>query len=221
MIHILNSTGGSDKINSIKYEDSPSDDHKREMNEKTPLITIDWENIIPEPPSNTSDVTKMDLEQVQRLTRNISKDDYDLVMTVDDDPENLFRPYAKKMGLHYPQDLIDKAIQHIDVVVLKLKYKFRRARPYQLAPHLGYFISVLTTGTHQTPAYPSGHQAQGAMAAEVLSSLYPEHKTQWYKFAGLTGKARVMQGVHYPSDNEASMILARVLWENIKSNNDK
>ena len=95
MIHILNSTGGSDKINSIKYEDSPSDDHKREMNEKTPLITIDWENIIPEPPSNTSDVTKMDLEQVQRLTRNISKDDYDLVMTVDDDPENLFRPYER------------------------------------------------------------------------------------------------------------------------------
>ena len=163
----------------------------------------------------------MDLEQVQRLTKNVSKDDYDLIMNVDDDPENLFRPYAKKMGLEYPQELIDKAIQHIDVVVLKLKYKFRRARPYQIAPHLGYFISVLTTGTHQTPAYPSGHQAQGAMAAEVLSSLYPEHKTQWYKFAGLVGKARVMQGVHYPSDNEASMILARVLWENIKINNDE
>ena len=221
MIHILNNTGGSDKINLIRYEDAPSDKHKKEMNEKTPLITIDWNSIVPEPPSNTSDVTKMDLEQVQRLTRNLSKDDYDLIMQVDDDPENLFRPYAKKMGLKYPQKLIDKAIQHIDVVVLKLKYKFRRARPFQVAPHLGYYISVLVTDTHQTPAYPSGHQAQGAMAAEVLSSLYPEHKTQWHEFSALAGKARVMQGVHYPSDNEVSMILARVLWENIKSNNDE
>ena len=58
------------------------------------------------------------------------------------------------------------------------------------------------------------------MAAEVLSSLYPEHKTQWYEFADLVGKARVMQGVHYHSDNEVSMILARVLWENIKENID-
>ena len=220
MIHILNATGGSDKIESIKYDIKPSEKHKKEMEESIPLITIDWESIVPNPPSNTSDVTKMDLEQVQRLTRNLSKEDYDLVMKVDDDPENLFRPYAKKMGLEYPEELIGKAIQHIDVIILKLKYKFRRARPFQIAPHLGYIISVIQTSTHQTPAYPSGHQSQGAMAAEVLSSLYPEHKTQWYKFAGLAGKARVMQGVHYPSDNEASMILARVLWENMKENID-
>jgi len=29
-----------------------------------------------------------------------------------------------------------------------------------------------------------------------------------------------MQGVHYPSDNEAGMLLARVLWENMKDNLD-
>ena len=218
MIHILNATGGSDRVNSIQYEGEPTDKHKREMNEDIPLITIDWDSIVPKPPSNTSDATKMDLEQVQRLTKDLSKDDYDMIMDVDDDPENLFRPYAKKMGIDYPQELIDKAIQHIDVVILKLKYKFRRPRPSQLAPHLGYHISVLVTKTHQTPSYPSGHQSQGAMVAEVLSSLYPEHKTQWHKFSKLTGKARVMQGVHYPSDNEVSVTLARVLWSNIKDN---
>ena len=100
MIHILNATGGSDKIESIKYDINPSEKHKKEMEESIPLITIDWESIVPNPPSNTSDVTKMDLEQVQRLTRNLSKEDYDLVMKVDDDPENLFRPYAKRWVLN-------------------------------------------------------------------------------------------------------------------------
>ena len=218
MIHVLNSAGGSDEINSIRYEGVPKDKHKREMEEKTPLITIDWDSIIPEPPSNTSDVTKMDLERVQSVNRNISYEDFDLIMLVDNNPEDLFKPYAKKMGLDYPQELIDKAIQHIDVIVLKLKYKFRRARPFQIAHRLGCVISVIHTGTHQTPAYPSGHQSQGSMAAEVLSSLYPEHKDEWYRLADLVGTARVMQGVHYPSDNEASVILARVLWENMKDN---
>ena len=74
--------------------------------------------------------------------------------------------------------------------------------------------------TASTPSYPSGHQSQGSMAAEVLSSVYPEHKSQWNKFAALTGDARIMQGVHYSTDNEVSKTLARILWENMKDNLD-
>jgi len=220
MIHILNNAGGSDKINSIRYEDKPSDKQNAKMKRSTPLITIDWNSIIPDPPSNTSDVTKADLSQVESLSRNVSYEEFDLIMLVDDDTENLFKPYTNKFGLNYPTELIDSVVKNIDTVLLNLKYKFRRARPFQVAPHLGYVISVIQTSTHQTPAYPSGHQGQGAIIAEVLSSLYPEHKTKWHELACLVGKARVMQGVHYPSDNEASMILSRILWENMKENLD-
>lgn len=222
MIHVLNSAGGSDEINSIRYEGNPTDKQKVKMKRSTPLITIDWNSIIPEPPSNTSDVTKMDLAKVEELSRGVSYEEFDLIMLVDDDTENLFKSYAKKANLDYPTELIDSIINNIDTVLLNLKYKFKRARPFQIAPHLDYIISVIQTDTHQTPAYPSGHQGQGAIVAEVLSSMYPEHKTEFSKLAELVGKARVMQGVHYPSDNEVSMMLARVLWENIKSNlNDK
>jgi len=220
MIHVLNSTGGSDQINLIRYEGTPDAKRQRQMKVPTPLITIDWNSILPEPPSNTSDVTKMDLEQVQRLTKLLSFEEFDFVMMVDNDIEDLFRPYVKKMGLMYPQDLIDTALEHIEAISLKLKYKFKRARPFQISSHLGYVISVIETSTHKTPSYPSGHQGQGSIIAELLSSLYPEHKAAFYKFAGLVGKARIMQGVHYPSDNEAGMLLARVLWENMKDNLD-
>ena len=72
--------------------------------------------------------------------------------------------------------------------------------------------------TANTPSYPSGHATEGALIAEVLSSLYPEHKSKFYEFAGLVARARVLQGVHYTRDGEASMMLARICWENIKSN---
>ena len=220
MIHILNNTGGSDQINSIQYEGVPTDKQKIKMKRPTPLIKIDYSSIVPDPPANSSDLTKIDLEQVQRLTRNLSREDVRLVEIVDEDPEDLFKPYMKRMGLLYPQELIDISIDHIDTVLLNLKYKFRRARPIQIAAHLGYIISVINTDTHDTPAYPSGHQGQGAMVAEILSSIHPEHKTKFYEFSRLVGKARVVQGVHYPSDNETSVTLARILWEDMKKNLD-
>ena len=221
MIHILNSTGGSDQINSIRYEGSPTDKQKAIMKRSTPLITIDWDSIIPDPPSNTSDVTKTDLSKVEELSRRISFEEFDFIMLVDDDTANLFKAYTKRVGLDYPTGLIDSVVDNIDTMLLNLKYKFRRPRPFQIAPHLGYIISVIQTDTHQTPAYPSGHQGQGAIIAEVLSSLYPEHKAQWNNFADLVGKARVMQGVHYPSDNEVSITLAKTLWANMKDNLDE
>jgi len=221
MIHILNSTGGSDQINSIQYEGVPTDKQKAKMQRSTPLITIDWDSIIPDPPSNTSDTTKTDLAKVEELSRRVSFEEFDFIMLVDDDTANLFKDYAKRVGLDYPTELIDSVVDNIDTVLLNLKYKFRRARPFQIAPHLGYIISVIQTDTHQTPAYPSGHQGQGTIIAEVLSSLYPEHKSQWDEFANLVGKARVMQGVHYPSDNEVSITLAKTLWVNMKDNLDE
>jgi hypothetical protein len=32
----------------------------------------------------------------------------------------------------------------------------------------------------------------------------------------LAGRARILQGVHYPSDNDASMVIASVLYEDLK-----
>ena len=217
-MHILNEAGGSESINSIVYEGQPTDKQRKIMERESPLVTIDWNSILPDFPLNTSDITKMDLQEVERVTRNLSKQDVDFILMADEDPVHWCEPCLKKLGLTYPKDLIDSIIKEIDPILLNLKYKFRRARPAQVAPHLGYVISVIETTTHQTPAYPSGHQVQASIAAEILCSLYPEHSSMFYKLASTIGYARVMQGVHYPSDNEAGMILARVLWENIRTN---
>jgi len=220
MIHILNAAGGSEEINQIKYEGQPREKDKKEMQKDTPLVTVDWIDLIPAPPENTSDSTKLDLQELERVTRNLSKEDFDLVMTVDKEPSDLFMPYLKRNGLTYPKELIDLVLDNVYPIWLKLKYHYRRARPFQIAPHLGFTISVIQTSTHQTPAYPSGHQAEGSVIAEVLSSIYPEHKTKLYEIGAMVGRGRILQGVHYQSDNDASMIMTRLLWSNIKENLD-
>ena len=216
--HILNKAEKVHDINSIKYEGQPTEKEKRWMKKKTPLVTVNWKTLIPAPPLNSSDVTKLDLQVVERMTKNISKKDFDFIIKVDNEVSDMFIPYLKRHGLKYPADVIDKVLDNVYPIWLKLKYLHKRARPFQVASHLGYKISVIQTDSHQTPAYPSGHQAEGAIIAEVLSSYYPEHKAAFYEAAGLVGKARVMQGVHYPSDNDVSMILSRILWEDIRQN---
>mgnify|MGYP003627503050 FL=1 len=218
MIHILNATGGSEEINDIKYEGQPNERDTKWMKKPTPLVTLDWIDLLPPPPSNISDSTKIDLQRLEKVTRNLSYEDFDLIMLVDKEPSNLFLPYLKVNGLRYPKKLIDLVLDNVYPIWLKLKYHHRRPRPFQLAPHLGFVISVLQTKTHQTPAYPSGHQTEGSIAAEVLSSIYPEHKNKFYEIAHLVGKARVLQGVHYQSDNDASMTMVKLLWANIKGN---
>ena len=208
----------AESLDSIRYEDEPRKKDLKVMETKLDLVTIDWEKIIPPPPKNSSDVTKIDLQTIQRKTKNLSEEDRNLIMIVDEDAFQLFYKYCEKQGIYYPEDLIRKVHEQTNAIILKLKYKFKRARPRQLASELGYMISVIQTSTHQTPSYPSGHQHNGAITAEILSDIYPEHRAKWFELAALCGEARVMQGVHYPGDNEASMLLCRVLWENIKEN---
>ena len=83
-------------INNIKYDKKPSDDDFAEMNRKPKLVTIDWKNILPDPPDNTSDITKKELEYLEKITNNLSRKEVDLVMKVDANLVNLFLPILRR-----------------------------------------------------------------------------------------------------------------------------
>ena len=85
-----------------------------------------------------------------------------------------------------------------------------------MAEAYGITIKVVETGTHHTPAYPSGHTAWAAMMGYILADMYPEHSAEIFDKIDLAGVARVLQGVHFPSDNDASMVITGALWQDIK-----
>ena len=151
------------------------------------------------------------------MTKELSQEEYDLVMAVDDDPNNVFMPLLKRIGKQFPKEKFDEFFfSQVDPVITNLKYKFKRARPFQLAEKYGIDIKITETETHHTPAYPSGHTAYAAFGGSMLATLYPEHTSEFYELINLAGRARILQGVHYPSDNDASMVIASVLYEDLK-----
>jgi len=57
-------------------------------------------------------------------------------------------------------------------------------------------------------SYPSGHSFQAWIRAEVLADLLPEHEAAFRERAGRAAWARVVGGVHYPTDVVAGRRLA-------------
>ena len=207
----------SSEIDSITFDKPPTEKHLQVMQKPLNLVTIDWENVLPEPPKNSSDITRRELEYISYATKELSEEEYNLVIEVDKDPNNVFMPLLKRYGLQFPKEKFEEFyFEQVDPVVLNLKHKYNRARPYQLAEKYNMSINVTETDTHHTPAYPSGHTTYAAFAGSMLASLYPEHTSKFYELINLAGRARVLQGVHYPSDNDASMIIASVLYEDLK-----
>ena len=88
------------------------------------------------------------------------------------------------------------------------KYSINRARPAQV----NSAIRVLTSKTADTPAYPSGHAFQAYYLAHVLSKSYPHKTEELWRLADECALSRVYAGLHYPSDNQFSKTLVKILY---------
>ena len=201
----------SKEIDTIKYTDEVkeypvSDD-----------ITVGWQNSLPKPPKNSSLITIHELQYLSKLTSNLTQQQIGLVNLVDVEPLDLFTPVLKRNNLDPIKKSDWKKLWNASrSPMMNLKYKFNRPRPDQLAPLYGLKVNVLRTKTHHTPAYPSGHTYYTAMAAHMLSAMYPEHNGEFFRLVGVAGLARCLQGVHYPSDNDSAMALSGIIWEDLR-----
>lgn len=209
----------SQTINSVEYLGEPTKKHLAIMNRDISHLETDWENLLREPAPNDSRATKKELRYISRATHGRDDKHTKLVYLVDKEPLDLFFPYLKQQDLKFPHKQFKEAHDKIvDPISLLLKWKHKRPRPAQLADKFNIDINVINTTSHHTPAYPSGHAAYAFLAANMLGDLYPEHYSKFNELASLVGYARVLQGVHYPSDNNAGKILATAIWQDIKHN---
>lgn len=104
-------------------------------------------------------------------------------------------------------------------VALQFKHRMQRPRAFQMAFLLEGEASKFAyhqANTAHSPAIISGHGLQGLMGGvsaveALLSSNYPdvdEYLPAVWQFAVDMGDRRAMAGVHYPSDNLASWVVA-------------
>jgi acid phosphatase (class A) len=105
-------------------------------------------------------------------------------------PEAL--PLTATLGAHVKNEQ--------SVVGGQLKLYFQRPRPFQTDPTLHPVCELKET--HDS--YPSGHGLTGYLEAFTLAEIVPEKRAEILARADAYAHNRLVCGVHYPSDIEAS-----------------
>ncbi len=178
---------------------------------------IDLFSIVLEPDKNSSQETKNELLYLSNITKNLSQSQKDLVYKIDNNAGSLLEDFIKENNIKFPYKFFTSVFYtSLIAIVDHLKFYYNRPRPYQLAYYYNIEITRIVTKSHKTPAYPSGHTMYAALIAEIIIDKYPEYKNQVSQLVDLCGKARELQGVHYPSDNIAAKKIIKTIYPELK-----
>jgi len=179
-------------------------------------------------PANSSDQTRVELDymlqlQQKRTKAEIARAEYianigswpNIINPMDSDyAENRRQLFyiAEPVGSWFNDQnfpaitqLLLNCIQDIRVTEFRLKRYFKRPRPYHLEPALHPLARI------NSPSFPSGHTLWAFTEALVFSEIIPEKREQFIARAEEVRWSRELMGIHYPSDNEASRIIAAQL----------
>jgi Membrane-associated phospholipid phosphatase len=89
-------------------------------------------------------------------------------------------------------------------VIQNSKKKWKRPRPYERSDKVEPVVYL-----PGNPSYPSGHSAMAAMWGDILGELIPSQREAFRKEVEGSMRARVVGGVHFPSDTIAGDELGR------------
>ncbi len=188
--------------------------HKKRMNLETKLFPDNVKLTIKPPPTNDSNETRAEVFYL--LSYNDGVIDNKMVEKYDD----LIKPFMgliEKNGVQVSKDELEEMVKESSKFVMKLKYKFNRPRPYQIAEHYGIKdFKRHKLNTAKTPSYPSGHAMQGRLIALYLSGKDPENKNEYMMIGHNISESRIMARAHYQSDRKYGDMLGDELYEVMK-----
>jgi len=180
------------------------------------LVDFDWKKILKAPRDNSSSDTIKELHLISKVTSSRNQKDIELIHNIDQDIHQPFINLLKQYNLKYPQNYIQSFYDIVKPVLLNTKSYWNRPRPKQLADMYDIDIKIILTDTIHSASYPSGHTVYSSLVANILRDIYPQIvKKELDNIVLQTAKARVLQGVHYPTDNKASIIFSKFIFDNL------
>lgn len=175
-----------------------------------------------EPPANSSNQTKAELELLVELQQVRSKFQKNEALRMHDivyfpipgmnKTEDLFFQFTKIFGPNFnpenfpaTEKLLNNIMKEMRVAEFTAKNHFLRPRPRQLEKRLKPLKKMSSS------SFVSGHTLWAYMQAYLIGELIPDKRDDFLELAYDIGYSREALGVHYPSDEEASRKLAHKL----------
>ena len=200
-----------ESLKDMVFSKSIKPKHKKRMGIETKLFPSNPKLTITPPPANDSNETRTELFKL--LAYNDGVIDRKMVEEYDDMTKP-FMELIEKHNVDVTKDDLQQIIDEGAKFTLKIKYKYNRPRPYQIAEHYGIDdFKIHELDTAKTPSYPSGHALQGRLIGLILTDKDPEHQNEYMAVSQRISDSRIMARAHYPSDKEYGEKLADELYE--------
>ena len=159
---------------------------------------------LPSPPERDED----EISRLKDIIRNRTAEDVQSIRDHDEVPFFALKKYCEDNGLLFHENEFEDLVEQSTPIILHFKNMFNRKRPSEIDPS----INTLPSKTNKTRSYPSGHSTQARLVARYVAGKFPEHEIELLKKGDECGVGRVKAGFHYPSDNEAGILLGEKLY---------
>lgn len=174
---------------------------------------LDLPALIPNPPGVGSAANKAELAELHRIEK--ARTAAQVVAAKADEAEEDLFAYKTVLGAGFNSEALPLTAElgvHVkneqSVAGGALKAVFARARPYQTDKTLHPACAL----TQAANSYPSGHALTGYLEGFTLAEIVPEKRAEILARADEYAQNRLVCGVHYPSDVEASRRVAYVVF---------
>jgi acid phosphatase (class A) len=166
-------------------------------------------DILHTPPTDGSDVTKAELAELHRIESTRTSEQSEQAVWDDQNEhiflfKNVFGDKFNEQNLPLTAAFGKRIRNDQGLNTTAAKVGFHRVRPYNLDKTLHPICKVGV----KDDSYPSGHTTSGYLLALALIDLIPEKRDDILNRADAYSFDRLVCGVHYPSDLEASKLLA-------------
>ena len=129
----------------------------------------------------------------------------DSIMAIDTDP---LVPVYEALGADATMEFRVAArmvVRDLLPVIVRVKWHYNRARPFQVMPLLGHTgFTTLESTTAHSPSYPSGHTIQAGVIAGIAAKANPAKRAALVEAVDWVSQTRMMGGWHWPSDLDYS-----------------
>lgn len=117
---------------------------------------------------------------------------------------NTLAAYSEKFNTEDIKTLIENISADLQPFITKLKFRYNRPRPNQIASQKKLLLFPYPTKTVNSPSYPSGSVLKAIVILEVLGDRFPEHYAWTQELLNDIAISRVYLGHNYNSDIDFS-----------------
>ncbi len=177
---------------------------------------LDLSKLLPPPPAPGSLAEMADLEALAQTQAWRSPEAEAWARVVDRDSvwkfDTVLGPWFAAERLPRTARFFWKLTVDVHAISEAAKVLYARPRPPKQDARLNPCVPL-----PPNDSYPSGHSLQAFVRAGVLAEIFPEHREALLARAHRAAWARILGGVHYPTDDVAGRLLAEAILKRLKT----